>query len=329
MQLRGWVELRGRGLGIGEVAAMVQAGDPAVGEFGGEFALAVGPWRARDRLGIVPGDCRRGILEHDGRAVLRIEPRSAAATLAEAITDAVALRSDEGVVALSGGVDSTLVAALADLPCVVVGVAGSHDLDRARRAADALGCALAEVEVPPERIEDALRAVLPVIDPTPVDAAIAATLFFVAEWAAEHGHRRILSGQGADELFGGYARYRGGATPAMLARDFASLPAQLRRDQGVAGLTGCTLSLPYLDCRVVRAARALPPASLVAGGIGKQPLRAVAAGFVPAEFAEFPKKAMQYGSGIAREIERLSRHNGYKNSVRGYITTLEIDAHGR
>ena len=97
----------------------------------------------------------------------------------------------------------------------------------------------------------------------------------------------------------------------------------------MAGLFGCTFSLPYLDCAVVRAARALPPDSLVSGGLGKQPLRAVAAARIPAEIAAYPKKAMQYGSGIWQVIRRLSRHNGYKNSVQGYLTSLEKNAHGR
>ena len=235
------------------------------------------------------------------------------------------------MVALSGGVDSALVAALARRPCVAVGLAGSHDLDRARRAADLLGLDLTAVEVPRDRVEEALRAVLPVIpDPNPVDTAIAATLFFVAEWAGARGYERILAGQGADELFGGYARYlEGGATAERLAEDFASLPVQGARDQAVAGLFGCTFSLPYLDCAVVRAARALPPGSLVADGLGKQPLRAVAAARIPAEIAAYPKKAMQYGTGIWSEVRRLSRHNGYKNSVRGYLTSLEKNAHGR
>jgi asparagine synthase (glutamine-hydrolysing) len=332
MRLRGWTELGGRRLGRDELAGLVRSGDPRVGRLGGEFCLALGDWRARDALGIVPGDCAPGTLERNGEPVLRIEPEVPDLPLADAIERAVALRADEGVMALSGGVDSTLVAALAGRPCVAVGLAGSHDLDRARRAADLLGLDLAEVEIPPRRVEEALSAVIPVIpDPTnPVEASIAATLFFVAEWAGAHGYERILAGQGADELFGGYARYlEGGATAGMLARDFASLPAQGVRDQGVAGLFGCTFSLPYLDCAVVSAARALSPASLVAGGLGKQPLRTVAAARIPAEIAEYPKKAMQYGSGIWREVRRLSRHNGYKNSVQGYLITLERNAHGR
>ncbi|HIH04484.1 MAG TPA: asparagine synthase [Methanoregulaceae archaeon] len=332
MHIRGWAELGGRRLGRDELRELVRSGDPRVGRLGGEFCLAVDDWRARDRLGIIPGDCRPGTLELDGVPVLRIEPEVPDLPLADAIKRAVALRSDEGVTALSGGVDSTLVAALAGRPCIAVGVAGSHDLDRARRAADLLGLDLTEVEVSPCRVEEALGAVIPVIpDPTnPVEAAIAATLFFVAEWAGAHGYECILAGQGADELFGGYARYlEGGASAELLARDFASLPVQSARDQAVAGLFGCTFSLPYLDCGVVRAARALPPASLVSGGLGKQPLRAVAAGRIPAEIAAYPKKAMQYGSGIWREVRRLSRHNGYKNSVQGYLITLERNAHGR
>lgn len=331
MRLRGWTELDGRRLDRDELAGLVRSADPRVGRLGGEFCLALDGWRARDALGVVPCDCRPGTLERDGVPALRIEPEVPELPLADAIERAVRLRADEGVVALSGGVDSALVAALAGRPCVAVGVAESHDLDRARRAADLLGLDLAQVEVPPDRVEEALRAVLPVIPVrNPVDAAIGATLFFVAEWAAGHGHERILAGQGADELFGGYARHlEGSATAEMLARDFASLPVQAARDQAVAGLFGCTFSLPYLDLAVVRAARALPPGSLVSDGLGKQPLRAVAAARIPAEIAAYPKKAMQYGSGIWREVRRLSRHNGYKNSVQGYLITLERNAHGR
>ncbi len=332
MKLRGWVELDGRRLAPGEVAALVAADDPRVARFGGEFCLALGDRRARDRLGIVPCDCPAGVLERGGDAVLRIAPAVPDLPLAEALEEAVALRVDEGAVALSGGVDSALIAALAGRPCVAVGMAESHDLAQARRAAALIGLDLDTVEVTPGQVEEALRAVLAVLPrpASPLDASIAATLFFVAGWAAEHGHERVLVGQGADQLFGGYARYRDGtATRRLLAEDFAALPAELARDQAVAGRFGRTFSLPYLDCRVVRAARALPPGSLVRDGIGKQPLREVAAALVPGEIARHPKKAMQYGSGIWREIRRLSRHNGYKNSVRGYLVTLERDAYGR
>lgn len=332
MPMRGWAELDGRRLAPEEVVRMVSTGDPRAARLGGEFCVAKEEWRARDRQGILPCDCRPGSIQHDGVCVGRIEPAVPDLPLAGAVERAVALRADEGAVAFSGGLDSALVAALARRPCVVVGIAGSHDLARARHAATHLDLDLEEVEIPPARVEEALRAVLPAIpDPNPVDTAIAATLYFVAEWAAGSGHGRILGGQGADELFGGYARYRDGGDPAvLLARDAASLPGQVARDQAVAGLFGCAFSMPYLDLAVVRAARALDPSTLVRGRLSKSPLRDAAAAWVPPDIALYPKKAMQYGSGISRELRRLARHNGYKNSVRGYLTTLErTNDHGR
>lgn len=329
--LRGWAELGGRRLTRAGLEEMVRGEDPRVARLGGEFALEVDGWRARDHLGIIPGACPPGVLQRDGETVLRIEPEVRDLSLEEAVLEAVRRRADEGVVALSGGVDSALIAALAQRPCVAVGLEESHDLERARYVAEALDLELTTVEIPPDRLPEALGAVLPVIpERTPVNASIAATLYFVAEWAGTHGYERILAGQGADEVFGGYARYvDGGDAASMLVSDFASLPAQGARDQGVAGLFGSYLSMPYLDLAVLRAARALPPSSLVRDGLGKQPLRAVAAAHIPADIAGYPKKAMQYGSGIWRELRRLSRHNGYKNAVQGYLITLERNEHGR
>ena len=51
---------------------------------------------------------------------------------------------------------------------------------------------------------------------------------------------------------------------------------QAERDQSVAALHGTYLSMPYLDCRVVRAARAIPAEEKVHGGHRKIPLRKVA-----------------------------------------------------
>jgi len=194
-----------------------------------------------------------------------------------------------------------------------VGVEGSSDLKRARQVSDALDLQLEEALIDPGRIEEALAAVLPVIpSPNPVDASIAATLYFVAEWASLRGHERILAGQGADELFGGYARYLETTTLAAdLERDFSGLPLQLVRDQAVAGLFGVRFSLPYLDVRVVRAAMAIPPEEKVREGVRKRPLREVAARHLPGEVAYREKKAMQYGSGVMREVKRLARRRGH------------------
>jgi asparagine synthase (glutamine-hydrolysing) len=241
--------------------------------------------------------------------------------LDEAIVRAVAERSNEGVVALSGGVDSALVAQLAGRQCVVVGVSGSHDLLRARLVADELGITLHEELIDQDDIEEALRRVLAVIpDKDPVNASIATTLYFVSRWAGRNGEERILAGQGADELFGGYSRYLHTETLAKdMEEDFRKLPRQIARDQAVAGLFGAYFSLPYLDPRVVDAAQAIPAEMRVMDGVRKRPLREVAARHMPEEIAQYEKKAMQYGSGVMKEIERLAARKGFKKRLKDYL----------
>lgn len=295
-----------------------------VSRLGGEFLLRWDGCAARDHFGIMPGDCPAGAVVCEGKDMAKVDPAYPLMDLGEAIEIAVALRSDEGVVALSGGVDSALVAFLAKRECVAVGLEGSHDLRRAEQVARELGLALETVIIDPGAVEQALRRVLPVIPKVdPVNASVATTLSFVAKWAEAHGHRRILAGQGADELFGGYARYLQTETLAQdLQRDFEGLCVQLARDQAVAGLHGAYFSLPYMDTRVVQAALAIPPEKKVCDGVRKLPLREVAARYLPPSIALYEKKAMQYGSGVMKEIQRLAKRRGFKSSVQEYLEQL-------
>ena len=291
---------------------------------GGEFFLEWDGCRARDHFGIMPGDCPPGAMVCGDKVIGKIDPDSQAGGLAEAIEIAVRLRSDEGVVAMSGGVDSALVACLAGRECVVVGIEGSHDLLHAKQVADLLDLSLERVLIDPGSIEDRLRQVLCVIPKIdPVNASIATTLNYVAEWAALRGHRRILAGQGADELFGGYSRYLQTETLALdLEKDFLGLSMQLARDQAVAGLHGTYFSLPYMDVRVVAAALSIPAGEKVRDGVRKRPLRDVAERFMPSAVAQYGKKAMQYGSGVMKEIQRLANQKGYRKSVQEYLLYL-------
>ena len=328
--LTGWVERDGRRLPYNEVAAICRDRPEEILRFGGEFALVWDGCTARDHLGIMEGDGPKGTLSCNGTTKGMIVPDVADLPLEEAIIAAVDLRSDEGITALSGGVDSSLVAKLAGRACMAVGLENSHDLKQARRAADAMGLDCTLVTVSESAIAEALPVVLGTIpEKNPVNTGIALTQYFIAQWAGGHGYRRILTGQGADELFGGYARYRDSENlEEDLARDFTGLEAQARRDQGIAALHKTYLSMPYLDLRVVRAARAIPASEKVQGGRRKIPLRKVAERHIPPDLAWEEKKAMQYGSGIFGAIRKLARKNGYKTSLQDYIDQIIRVEHG-
>jgi asparagine synthase (glutamine-hydrolysing) len=237
--------------------------------------------------------------------------------LGEAIQTAVSLRaSDDAVTTLSGGVDSSLVAALAGLPCIAVGLSGSHDLAAAQETAEVLDLPLTVKEIGMDDIRAALDEVLTIIPRiTPLDVEIGVTGYFIAALAKEIGATRILTGQAADELFGGYARYgRSADLRADLAADFDGLFFQRERDAAVASHFGVWYSLPFMDERVVRASQTFSPEELVKGDLRKIALRSVAAKHLPEEIAWRPKKAMQYGSGISSALAKIAKSEGCRGS---------------
>jgi asparagine synthase (glutamine-hydrolysing) len=328
--LIGWAERDGRRLSYEEITAICKDRPEEILRFGGEFSLAWNGCTARDHLGIINGPGPKGTITCNGMIKGRIEPVVPELPLEDAIVCAVRLRADEGVTALSGGVDSALVAKLAGRECVAVGLENSHDLKQARHAAGALNLSCTFVTISEQEIEAALPVVVSTIPKKdPVNTGIALTQYFIARWAGEHGYTRILTGQGADELFGGYARYEESENlEEELARDFLGLEAQARRDQGIAALHKTYLSMPYLDLRVVRAARTIPAHEKVQGSRRKIPLRKVAERHIPPDLAWYGKKAMQYGSGVWGVMRKLARKNGYKTSLQDYIDQIIKVEHG-
>jgi asparagine synthase (glutamine-hydrolysing) len=136
---------------------------------------------------------------------------------------------------LSGGIDSTGVVALArevnpNIRTFSVGFAepGYSELGVARESARALGLHTTEVLVTPADVMAELPRIVWHLDDPVADPALV-PLYFLAREAARHV-KVVLSGEGADELFGGYGIYR---EPLSLA-PITSLPAQLRRGLAVA-----------------------------------------------------------------------------------------------
>ena len=233
-------------------------------------------------------------------------------------------------VAFSGGVDSGLVAAGdPDAPCYVAGFEGCHDVAAAREAAAAMDRDLRVVEITHGEL---LRAVREVADATerrnPMDLAIAVPLYLAGEAAAADGIDRLAVGQGADELFGGYSKVVDPATDDRVAADTVrgartetvrTLPAQLERDVPALRAAGVEPVAPLLDDRVVAAALALPGELLASDRERKVALRRAAAGRVPESVRTADKKAVQYGTYVSRELDRLARQAGFKRRMDDHV----------
>jgi asparagine synthase (glutamine-hydrolysing) len=130
----------------------------------------------------------------------------------ELVADAVRLRIDTPIpyaVQLSGGLDSAIIQAVAKahrLYCVTFPAEGIDNLAAARLAAQGLAERIVSIEFSREDFFEALPAVARHLE-TP------ATWTAVCQWhmnkrIAADGARIVLTGEGADELAGGYARYR-------------------------------------------------------------------------------------------------------------------------
>lgn len=261
-------------------------------------------------------------------------PADAALNAVRRALHAALSAADPDAVALSGGVDSALVAAALDRPCYVVGFPGAHDLAAACEAAAALGRPLTPVELDHDDLRRAVRQVVAATGRTgAMDAAVGATLAAVGAAAAADGHDSLAFGQGADELFGGYAkiarlddRVAADTVRGAVRETIRSLPDGLARDVPLLRSVGVDPVFPFLDDRVVRAALSLPDDLLIAGDDRKIALRRVAGERLPADLARTPKKAAQYGSYVSRELDRLARQAGYKrridDHVRRYVESL-------
>ena len=134
---------------------------------------------------------------------------------------------------LSGGIDSTAIAALAirHNPRLITFTTGFEregfsEIDVAVASAEAIGARHIAKVVSADEFVAALPEIVWYLDEPVADPALV-PLFFVAREARKHV-KVVLSGEGADELFGGYTIYR---EPLSL-KPFDYLPRPLRRSMG-------------------------------------------------------------------------------------------------
>lgn len=164
------------------------------------------------------------------------EPEKLYRQIAEVLEDSVEkhMRADVTVGSfLSGGIDSTAVAALAKrhnpkLLTFTTGFEreGFSEIDVAAESAAAIGVEHITKVVSAEEMMQTLPLIVWYLDDPVADPALV-PLYFIAREARKHV-KVVLSGEGADELFGGYTIYR---EPISL-RAFEKMPAGLRRGLG-------------------------------------------------------------------------------------------------
>ena len=230
---------------------------------------------------------------------------------------------DELGVIFSGGVDSSILAALLqeislnkklDITLYAVGVEGSKDLEAAKYAAEYMDLPLKIQIIDEDLIKEHIGEVVHAIgDDNLMKVGVGLTTYFASKMIHEDGLKVAISGQGADELFGGYNRYlksyEKGDLEWEIRRDISEMyHVNLERDDACAMLNSVELRLPFLDKSLVEYAINLPVKNKISGSgdvLRKNILRKFAFNEgLDMEIAYRPKKAAQYGTGIDKILRK-------------------------
>lgn len=226
-------------------------------------------------------------------------------------------------VIFSGGVDSSYLALLLkeiseNVPLKIklyaVGAEGSKDVEAAIYASKFLNLDLEICEVTEEMVRDALPRVVKAIgDDNLMKVGVGLTTYFATELAARDGMKVAISGQGADELFGGYKRYLqsfvDGTLNWALREDMSNMyHVNLERDDACSMLNSVELRLPFLDKSLVELVLNIPDNKKIVSmhdDMRKSILRKLAfEEGLDYEIAYRPKKAAQYGTGIDKILRK-------------------------
>jgi asparagine synthase (glutamine-hydrolysing) len=216
-------------------------------------------------------------------------------------------------VSLSGGLDSSIVTALAreeteQLHSFAVGVEGSSDLAAARQMSEYLDTIHHEYIYSTQDMVEALPDVLyhlESFDPALVRSAI--PNYFLAKLASEHV-KVILTGEGADEVFAGYDYLAQYETPEELQDEMLYITnalhnTNLQRADRMSMAFGLEARVPFLDVRSVSLAMGIPADwKLHYERAPKALLRKSFADDLPDEIVNRPKEKFSMGAGSSNLI---------------------------
>ena len=249
--------------------------------------------------------------------------------LHDALSDAVQrqLMSDVPYgVLLSGGLDSSITSALAkkfaskriesdntqqawwpQLHSFSVGLEGSPDLEAARKVADHIGTVHHEIKFTIQEGLDAIKDVIYHLETYDITTIRASTpMFLMARAIKSLGIKMVLSGEGADELFGGYLYFHKAPT----AQDFHEETVRkldklhqydcLRANKSLAawGIEG---RVPFLDKEFMDVAMRLNPKDKMINGerMEKWVVRKAFESYLPESIAWRQKEQFSDGVGYS------------------------------
>jgi asparagine synthase (glutamine-hydrolysing) len=171
---------------------------------------------------------------------------------------------------LSGGLDSSIIAALASgavdrpLKTFSVGLSGSPDIQAAARVAKHIGSEHHQLTFTAEDLARALPHVIYHLESADVDLVRSAIPTHFATTLARRHVKAVLTGEGADELFAGYAYHHAYANaPRALADELTrSLTGMhnvnLQRVDRVTMAQGLEARTPFLDRDLIDFAQSIP-----------------------------------------------------------------------
>ncbi|WP_320068458.1 asparagine synthetase B family protein [Micromonospora sp. RTGN7] len=260
------------------------------------------------------------------------DPDEAALLVRAALTDSIRMRVDTDLplgVVLSGGLDSSLALVHAhqmhpNCVAVTVGVPESPDVAYARRLAADLGVPHEVVELRPRDVRLAdVREAIRISELTEygdiINAVVSVPIF---RRLRELGVRVVLTGDGSDELFGGYPMYHQvgpeRARRLFLHRIRNLCRTELQRVDRASMGHGVEARVPFLDLSVVELAMRLPLELKLREGREKWIVRRAFADVLPDYVLRRPKNPMSYSSGLHERARlykplfaRLHRSFGY------------------
>jgi asparagine synthase (glutamine-hydrolysing) len=257
--------------------------------------------------------------------------------------------AERGIVLLSGGVDSTIMAYLlkrqvSHLQAVVVSTDaaqssdGISDLQMARKAAAWLGIRLHEVILTPAEVIAAVPEVIRLAETRRASIIDELSgMYALAKYVRSLGFTCAYTGEGPDDIFGGL-EFQLRFTPlrrvhkAMRDNFAHELPTELAAHQKLfTDVAGVTLIHPFLYRPLVRLGFSLSPRQLVDRRRQMKLLfRQAFANEVPSEFVWRAKAITRVASGLKRIQEAHfgstpTRYYGLHRAWRSSLTADEQD----